>query len=54
MWTLSFPRTALLGPDKVKITVSLPSTETSSIISAMVMVPLVAPEVIVKVPSAKV
>jgi hypothetical protein len=51
---LSFPRVALLGPDKVKITVSFPSAIKSSTIPAIVIVPLVSPAFMVSVPSAKV
>ena len=51
---LSFPRVALLVPYKVKITVSFPSAIKSSTISAIVIVPLVSPAVIVRAPSAKV
>ena len=40
--------------DKVKITVSSPSVDESSTISAIVIVPLVEPALIVKVPSARV
>ena len=48
------PRTALLGPDNVKITVSLPSDDRSSIISVIVIVALVSPASIVRVPLVRV
>ena len=54
VWTLSFPRTALFGLDKVMITVSLASSRSSSIIQAIVMVPEVPPALIVRVPLARV
>ena len=52
--TLSLPTVALEGFDKVKITVSFPSTLPSSTIPAIVMVPEVAPALMVKVPLASV
>ena len=50
----SLPSVALLGLDKVTITVSLPSVIESSLMLAMVIVPDVDPALIVSVPLAKV
>ena len=52
--TLSLPKVALLGLDKVIITVSFASSAKSSIILEIVIVPPVAPAFIVKVPFAQV
>ena len=52
--TLSPPTVALEGFDKVKITVSFPSTLPSSTIPAIVIVPDVEPALMVKVPLARV
>ena len=54
MWTSSLPRVALLGFDKVTMTVSFASSSPSSTIPAIVIVPVVAPALMVKVPLAKV
>ena len=54
MWVSSFPNVALLGFDKVTITVSLASSIESSIMLDILMVPVVAPALVVKVPLAKV
>ena len=54
MCTLSLPKVALLGLDKVTMTVSFGSSNESSTIPAIVIVPDVAPALIVKVPLAKV
>ena len=56
VWTLSLPKVALLGLDRVRMTVSFASTGSvpSSTIPAMVMVPDVVPALIVRVPSARV
>ena len=51
---LSLPNVALLGLDSVRITVSSASSMESSTILAMVMVPLVAPALMVRVPLARV
>ena len=48
------PNVALLGFDKVTITVSLASSRESSTMLAIVMVPDVDPALIVRVPLAKV
>ena len=54
MWASSLPSVALLGLDKVTITVSLPSVIESSTMLAIVMVPDVDPAFIVSVPLARV
>ena len=54
VWTLSLPNVALLGFDKVTITVSFGSSSESLTILAIVIVPLVLPALIVRVPLAKV
>ena len=54
MWTSSLPTVALLGLDKVKITVSFPSALPSLTIPAIVIVPVVDPAFIVRVPLARV
>ena len=48
------PKVALLGLDKVTITVSLGSSKPSSTIPAIVIVPDVEPALIVSVPLASV
>ena len=48
------PSEALLGLDRVKMTVSFASSKESSTILAIVMVPDDYPALIVRVPSAKV
>ena len=50
----SLPRVALLGLDKVTMTVSFASSRESSTILAMVIAPDVEPALIVSVPLAKV
>ena len=50
----SLPSVALLGLDKVTMTVSLASSIESSIMLDILMVPLVEPALIVRVPLAKV
>ncbi len=54
VWTLSLHKVALLGLDRVRMTVSFASTGSvpSSTMPAIVMVPLVAPAGMVSVPSA--
>ena len=52
--TSSLPRVALLGFDKVTMTVSFGSSRESSTILPIVIVPDVAPALIVSVPLAKV
>ena len=52
--TSSLPRVALPGLDKVRTTVSFPSASPSSTIPAIVIVPVVAPAFIVRVPLARV
>ena len=54
MCASSLPSEALLGLDKVTITVSLASSSPSSTIPAIVIVPDVAPALMVRVPLAKV
>ena len=54
VWTLSLPNVALLGFDKVTITVSFGSSSVSLTMLAMVIVPDVDPALIVSVPLAKV
>ena len=54
VWTLSLPNVALLGFDKVTITVSFGSSSESLTMLAIVIVPLVLPALIVRVPLAKV
>ena len=54
MWASSLPSVALLGLDKVTMTVSLASSRESSTMLAIVMVLDVAPALIVKVPFASV
>ena len=54
MCTVSLPSEALLGFDKVTMTVSLVSSRASLTILAMVMVPVVAPALMVRVPLARV
>ena len=54
MWTSSLPSEALPGLDKVTITVSLASSIESLIILDILMVPVVAPALIVSVPLARV
>ena len=54
VWTSSLPSVALLGLDRVKITVSFPSSLPSLTIPATVIVPDEDPALIVRVPSAKV
>ena len=54
VWASSEPRLALLGLDNVTITVSFASSNASSIILAMVIVPDVLPAGIVSVPFANV
>ena len=54
VWTLSLPNVALLGFDKVTITVSFASSRESSTMLAMVIVPDVDPAFIVSVPLARV
>ena len=54
VWELSLPRVALTGLDKVIITVSSGSSTGSSIILAMVIVPLVSPALIVSFPAPRV
>ena len=51
---ISLPRFELTGLDKVIITVSSGSLNKSSIILAMVMVPLASPALIVSVPAPSV
>ena len=51
---MSLPNVALLGFDKVTITVSFGSSSESLTMPAMVIVPDVAPALIVSVPLAKV
>ena len=51
---MSLPKVALLGSDKVTITVSLGSSSESLTILAIVMVPDVDPALIVSVPLARV
>ena len=51
---LSLPKVALLGLDSVKTTVSSASSIESSTMLAMVIVPLVAPALMVRVPLARV
>ena len=51
---MSLPNVALLGLDKVTITVSFGSSIESSIIPAIVIVPVVDQALIVSVPLAKV
>ena len=51
---MSLPNVALLAFDKVTITVSLGSSSESLTILAMVIVPDVDPELIVRVPLARV
>ena len=50
----SLPNVALVGFDKVTMTVSLASSKESLTMLAIVIVPLVSPALIVKVPLAKV
>ena len=54
VWTLSAPNVALLGLDKVTITVSFVSSVVSSIIFAIVIVPVVSPAAILNVPFTRV
>ena len=54
VWTRSLPNVALPGLDRVRMTVSFPSTSPSSTIPAIVIVPVVAPAFIVSVPLARV
>ena len=54
MCASSLPKVALLGLDKVTMTVSLASSSVSLTIPAMVMVPDVDPALMVKVPFANV
>ena len=54
MWTSSLPRVALLGLDKVTITVSFASSKESLTTLAIVIVPDVDPAIIVSVPLARV
>ena len=54
VWVSSLPRVALLGFDKVRITVSLASSAASLIIFEIVMVPDVCPALMVSVPLARV
>ena len=54
MWILSVPKVALLGLDNVSTTVSFGSSIESSTILSKVIVPEVAPAIIVSVPSARV
>ena len=54
MCVSSLPSDALLGFDKVRITVSLDSSRPSSTIPAIVIVAVVSPATIVTVPSARV
>ena len=54
VWTSSLPSVALLGFDKVTMTVSFASSRESLTILAIVIVPLVLPALIVRVPLAKV
>ena len=51
---MSLPNVALLGFDKVTITVSFTSSRPSSTIPAIVIVPDVAPALIVREPLARV
>ena len=51
---LSLPRIALFGLDKVTMTVSLVSSNKSSTIPPIVIVPDVSPALMVRVPSANV
>ena len=51
---LSAPNVALLGLDKVTITVSFVSSVVSSIIFAIVIVPVVSPAAILNVPFTRV
>ena len=54
VWVISVPRIALTGLDKVIITVSSGSSNGSSIMLAMVIVPLVSPAFIVSFPAPSV
>ena len=54
MWTSSLPSVALPGLERVRIMVSLASSRESLTMLAMLIVPVVAPALIVKVPLAKV
>ena len=54
MWASSLPKVALLGFDNVTMTVSLASSIESSIILDILIVPVDAPALMVKVPLAKV
>ena len=54
VWTLSDPRIALIGFDKVTMTVSFSSSSMSSTILVIVIVAVVSPALIASVPSAKV
>ena len=54
VWTLSEPNVALLGLDKVMITVSSVSSVVSSTIFAIIIVPVVSPAAILKVPFSNV
>ena len=54
MWASSLPKVALLGLDRVRMTVSFASSAASSIILAIVIVPDVDPALMVRVPLAKV
>ena len=54
VWTSSLPRVALLGLDRDKITVSLPSEAPSFTIPATVIVPVDDPALMVIDPSARV
>ena len=51
---MSVPKVALLGLERVRITVSLSSSKESLTMLAIVIVPLVVPELMVKVPFASV
>ena len=54
VWVISDPKVAFTGFDKVMITVSSGSSNGSSIILAIVMVPLVSPALIVNFPAPSV
>ena len=54
MWASSLPKVALLGFDKVTMTVSFTSSRPSSTIPAIVIVPDVEPAFMVRVPLASV
>ena len=54
VWAISVPRVALAGLDNVMITVSSGSSAESSIILAIVMLPVVSPALIVIAPEPSV